>query len=55
MNNITDEAIRNCTSCQMCSAVCLVDAISIKLDEEGFYAPKVDNNKCISCGKCKKV
>lgn len=53
MNNITDPAIRNCTSCQMCSAVCPTGAISIKFDEEGFYAPTVDNNKCISCGLCK--
>lgn len=54
MNNITDKAIKNCTSCQLCSAVCPTEAIKIELDEDGFYTPVVDNNKCTSCGLCKK-
>ena len=53
--NITDKsAIRECTSCSMCSAVCPVDAISIHLDADGFYRPIV-NDKCIDCGLCTKV
>lgn len=53
--NITDvSAIRECTSCSMCSAVCPVEAISIHLDSDGFYRPVV-NDKCIDCGLCTKV
>lgn len=53
--NITDvSAIRECTSCSMCSAVCPVEAISIHLNNDGFYRPVV-NDKCIDCGLCTKV
>lgn len=53
--NISDQsAVRNCTSCSMCSAVCPVDAISINLDRQGFYRPII-NDKCIDCGQCTKV
>jgi len=54
MNNIKDCSINNCTSCQMCSVVCPHDAITIKLDEYGFYTPVVDKKKCIGCGRCKQ-
>lgn len=54
--NITDiSAIRKCTSCQLCGAVCPKNAIEIVLDNEGFYRPEVDHNLCIDCGICTKV
>lgn len=54
--NITDKsAIRECTSCQMCAAVCTKDAIKIRLNEDGFYRPYLDSDKCIDCGLCVKV
>lgn len=54
--NIFDKlALHNCTSCQMCGAVCPKDAISIKLDEQGFYRPVIDDEYCIDCGLCTKV
>lgn len=46
--------LRECTSCQMCGAVCPVGAITIKLNDEGFYRPFVDIEKCIDCGLCVK-
>lgn len=53
--NIADKsAFRDCTSCSMCAAVCPVDAISIHLDEDGFYRPSI-SEKCIDCGLCTKV
>lgn len=55
MNILDNSAIRPCTSCQMCSAVCNSQAISIRLDEEGFYRPYIDANKCTDCGLCSKV
>lgn len=37
-----------------CYNVCLVNAIEMKYDKEGFYKPNILEN-CIECGKCEKV
>ena len=55
MNITSDLAVHKCTSCQMCGAVCPTNAITISLDDEGFYCPTVEENKCIDCGKCVTV
>lgn len=54
MNNILDINDENCTSCQMCAAICPVNAINIIMNEEGFYRPEV-NKTCVSCGQCKRI
>jgi coenzyme F420-reducing hydrogenase beta subunit len=38
----------------MCGAVCPTQAISIKLNKDGFYRPVVDDEKCVNCGLCVK-
>lgn len=54
--NINDiSAKRNCTSCQMCAAVCPKDAININMDADGFYRPNVNDDLCVDCGLCTKV
>lgn len=54
--NITDKSIiQECTSCQMCAAVCPRDAITIRLNGDGFYRPYLNTGKCIDCGMCVKV
>lgn len=54
--NIKDKSsLRECTSCQMCAAVCAKNAISIRLNEDGFYRPYVDEQACSNCGLCTKV
>ena len=54
--NITDSsAVRPCTSCQICAAVCPHEAISIQLDDDGFYRPCVDEARCVDCNLCTKV
>ena len=54
--NINDKsALRACTSCQMCAAVCAKKAITIQLNEDGFYRPYIDEDKCVDCGLCTKV
>ena len=55
MNILDTSAIEQCTSCQMCAAVCSTKAISIKLDDNGFYRPYIDSDKCIDCSLCTKV
>lgn len=54
--NVSDaSAIRQCTSCQMCAAVCPKSAITIDLDSEGFYRPTVNPEFCVDCSLCVKV
>ena len=53
--NINDASqIRVCTSCQMCGAVCPTGAITIQLNDTGFYRPVIDSDECIDCGLCVK-
>lgn len=44
-----------CCGCFSCSNVCPVNAITMKLDQEGFYYPYIDENSCINCEKCTRV
>lgn len=54
--NITNEpTINECTSCQMCAAICHANAITIQLDNDGFYRPYINNDKCTNCGQCTHV
>lgn len=52
MNIDSPSQIRPCTGCQMCGAVCPTSAISIDLNEEGFFRPFIDLDKCINCSRC---
>lgn len=55
-NNIMDiDNLKNCTGCGVCEAICPNNAIKIKLNNEGFYNPILNNKECISCGLCKKI
>ena len=46
---------KKCNGCGICTLVCPVNAISMCEDEEGFFYPVIDSNKCIKCNKCKSV
>lgn len=43
-----------CTACTVCKNVCPKNAISLEYDKEGFLYPKIDSDKCVSCGLCAK-
>ena len=45
----------DCTGCKMCKDVCPKEAISYEVNQEGFWYPRVDYDKCIQCGKCVKT
>ncbi len=50
------ENIKNqCTGCSACKAVCPLNCIEMLADEEGFYFPVIDHEKCVKCGKCESV
>lgn len=52
MNILNKSAIRSCTSCQMCAAVCPKNAISVICDNEGFYRPSIELDRCVDCSLC---
>lgn len=54
MNNIS--SIRNCYGCGVCAASCGKRVISVHLNDDGFYAPYIDDiDKCTECGICLDV
>ena len=44
-----------CCGCTACMEVCPEDAITMEPDEEGFLYPRIDDAKCVRCGKCDRV
>lgn len=46
---------RFCCGCSACKNICMLNAISMELDNEGFYFPVVNEDVCIQCGKCLDV
>ena len=53
MINITDKS--KCCGCNACGDICGKQAITFKTDNEGFWYPEVDTEKCTDCGLCEKV
>lgn len=52
--NIKD--IKNCYGCGVCATVCGKHIISIKLNPNGFYEPRIDRPEaCTDCGLCMDV
>ena len=45
----------DCCGCKACGDVCPVNAINYKIDEAGFWSPKVDTERCVECKKCVKT
>ncbi len=43
---------KECCGCKMCADICPKDAIRFETDNEGFWYPKADAEKCVSCGLC---
>lgn len=45
----------NCCGCNACGDVCPKQAITFKTDNEGFWYPEVDMEKCVDCHLCEKT
>lgn len=45
----------DCCGCTACEEICPVHAIRMEIDQEGFYYPVQNTNKCIYCGLCDQV
>lgn len=46
---------KRCSGCHSCYNKCPQKCITMKEDDEGFLYPYVNEQNCISCGKCKVV
>ena len=44
-----------CTGCGACVSACQKHSLILQYDEEGFYYPVCDEDKCVSCKACEKV
>ncbi len=42
----------SCTGCAACSDACSIQAVSVRVNEQGFYRPVIDRDKCTECGAC---
>lgn len=52
---LTSELLKSkseCCGCRACQNVCSKNAISFKVDENGFLYPNIDETKCINCKQC---
>lgn len=55
MNSIIRFTNNYCFGCGVCVVACPKQAVSLKLNEEGFYLPVVDESRCVHCGLCLKT
>lgn len=53
MINITNKV--DCCGCNACGDICPTQVIEFVTDNEGFWYPKVNLDKCIDCGLCEKT
>lgn len=45
----------NCCGCAACAIICPYDCLNIDKSEDGFFEPKLINDKCIECNLCEKI
>ena len=44
-----------CSGCHACFNACYRGCITMKIDDDGFLYPHIDEKTCVGCGKCKSV
>jgi coenzyme F420-reducing hydrogenase beta subunit len=55
MNNIYKPGCNPCSSCGICEIACPHKAITVLMNNDGFYQPVINEAKCTDCGICTKV
>lgn len=46
---------QKCCGCSACMQSCPQKCIKMKIDNEGFWYPNIDENECVNCGRCERV
>jgi coenzyme F420-reducing hydrogenase beta subunit len=46
---------KDCSGCRACEQKCPKNAITMQVDNEGFWYPLIDEKLCIDCNLCNKV
>lgn len=46
---------KDCCGCYACYNICPQKCITMESDNEGFWYPNIDKDKCINCNLCEKV
>ena len=54
MSKILDD-LKACSGCYACQTICPRYCITMQSDEEGFWYPKINSERCIDCGLCRKI
>ena len=44
-----------CSGCSACFNACRVGALSMEIDDTGFWFPQINGEKCVECGACVKA
>ena len=50
--NISKVSTTLCTGCMACVYSCPINCITININDEGFYFPSIDIDKCVDCERC---
>ena len=53
--HVADLEANLCCGCELCVTQCPKGCIEMRRDENGFYSPYVNEDKCVECGLCLKV
>lgn len=46
---------KDCSGCTACASICPKECIQMEADNEGYFYPIVEAERCIHCGLCNKV
>lgn len=49
------KAKKDCCGCYACYNICPKQCITMKIDDEGFWYPNINEDICINCNLCEKV
>lgn len=49
------DSLSQCCGCTACYSVCPKHAIEMRSEDDGYWYPIVNHDKCIDCGRCEAV
>ncbi|MHC1749580.1 MAG: Coenzyme F420 hydrogenase/dehydrogenase, beta subunit C-terminal domain [Cellulosilyticaceae bacterium] len=52
---IKNKSEKDCCGCYACANICPNHCIEMKVHQEGFWYPQIDESKCTNCNLCEKV